>query len=296
MSESDQKVFCNNRNLDRIPEGIPSTTRQLYLQDNMLTSTIELESALRQLKNLVSLRLYNNRLTKIPKLDSTYLLDLRINQNRFVFRVNTPFYHFCHYSKSKSCFRIEAIEENSFQNVPNIIDLQLSENRLTSSNIAQNAFRGLLNLENVSFRENDMTIFPINLPASLRRIDLSNNRLLQVDRNSVQDLKMLEELNLEKNQLADGSFGEIEVNQHLLSRLRRLKELNLSFNQLRNIPMNLSETIVDLMISHNNLNYIFKHQLIQLKNLRALDLGYNRLKSVEKNAFESLTSLNRYGN
>ena len=94
MSESDQKVFCNNRNLDRIPEGIPSTTRQLYLQDNMLTSTLELESSLRQLKNLVSLRLYNNRLTKIPKLDSTYLLDLRINQNRFVFRVNTPFLSF----------------------------------------------------------------------------------------------------------------------------------------------------------------------------------------------------------
>lgn len=169
----------------------------------------------------------------------------------------------------------------------------MAENRLTSSNIAQNTFRGLLNLENVSFRENDLTIFPINLPASLRTIDLSNNRLLQFDRNSVQHLALLEELNLEKNQLADGSFGEIETN-HLLSRLRRLKELNLSFNQLRNIPMNLSETIVDLMISHNNLNYIFKNQLIQLKNLRALDLGYNRLKSVEKNAFESLTSLNRF--
>ena len=226
MSESDQKVFCNNRNLDRIPEGIPSTTRQLYLQDNMLTSTIELESALRQLKNLVSLRLYNNRLTKIPKLDSTFLLDLRINQNRFDFHVN-----FRRDNTSKNCFRIEGIEENSFQNVPNIIDLQLAENRLTSLNIAQNAFRGLLNLENVSFRENDMAIFPINLPVSLRRIDLSNNRLLQVDRNSVQDLKMLEELNLEKNQLADGSFGEIEVNQHLLSRPVSYTHLTLPTNR-----------------------------------------------------------------
>ena len=83
MIESDQKVFCNNRNLDQIPEGIPLTTRQLYLQDNLLTSTNELESSLRKLKNLVSIRLYNNRLTRIPKLDSTFLLDLRINQNRF---------------------------------------------------------------------------------------------------------------------------------------------------------------------------------------------------------------------
>ena len=196
----------------------------------------------------------------------------------------------------KYVFRIESIEEDSFENVPNIIDLQLAENRLISSNIAQNTFRGLLNLEQVSFRENDLTIFPTNLPSSLRQIDLSNNRLLQVGQNSLQHLVLLEELNLEKNQLADGSFNQNHSNgnHHLLSRLKRLKELNLSFNQLRSIPMNLSDTLVDLRISHNNLKFIFKNQLLQLKNLRSLDLGYNRLTSVEKDAFESLTSLNRF--
>ena len=76
------RVYCNNRDLTKIPSNIPVHTKILYLQDNELTSTTQLERELGHLTYLERLMLYNNRLDTFPKLRSKYLRELRINKNR----------------------------------------------------------------------------------------------------------------------------------------------------------------------------------------------------------------------
>ena len=79
---SGKKVYCNNRQLRRIPEDIPVDTEVLYLQDNELQNSVFLDEALGKLRNLEKVMLYGNRLTSVPKLNSPKLRHLRLNKNR----------------------------------------------------------------------------------------------------------------------------------------------------------------------------------------------------------------------
>ena len=77
-----KRVYCNNRDLSQIPRQIPWDTRLLFLQDNELTSSQQLERELGKLNNLERLMLYNNKLEVFPKLRSANVRELRINNNR----------------------------------------------------------------------------------------------------------------------------------------------------------------------------------------------------------------------
>ena len=61
---SRQRTFCHNRGLVRVPLNIPTSTKILYLQDNMLSSSDLLDSELSKLTQLTRLMLYNNNLTR----------------------------------------------------------------------------------------------------------------------------------------------------------------------------------------------------------------------------------------
>ena len=77
-----KKVYCNNRNLFEIPKNIPEDTKVLFLQDNRLENSAQLEAELQKLTQLERLMFYNNNLEKIPKLNSQYLRKLHLNNNR----------------------------------------------------------------------------------------------------------------------------------------------------------------------------------------------------------------------
>ena len=79
---SAQKVYCNSRDLLYVPEGIPADTKALYLQDNLLTNSADVDRALSKLHHLEKLMLYNNNLETIPQLDAPWLRELRLNNNR----------------------------------------------------------------------------------------------------------------------------------------------------------------------------------------------------------------------
>lgn len=77
-----QRVFCHNRGLVRIPMNIPTTTKMLYLQDNLLSSSVLLDNELSRLTQLTRLMLYNNNLTRIPSVASVHLRQLKIDRNK----------------------------------------------------------------------------------------------------------------------------------------------------------------------------------------------------------------------
>ena len=77
-----QRVFCHNRGLVRIPMNIPRTTKMLYLQDNLLSSSVLLDNELSRLTQLTRLMLYNNNLTRIPSVSSLHLRQLKIDRNK----------------------------------------------------------------------------------------------------------------------------------------------------------------------------------------------------------------------
>ena len=80
--DSRKRVYCNNRNFSLVPQNIPTDTKVLHLQDNELENSEALDLTLGRLTQLESLKLYNNKLNRMPKLNSKYLREIYLNKNR----------------------------------------------------------------------------------------------------------------------------------------------------------------------------------------------------------------------
>lgn len=262
---SRKQVYCNNRNLARLPDNIPNDTKVLHLQDNQLVNSVELQEKLGKLKKLERLMFYSNNLDTIPKLASPNLRELRLNNNR-----------------------IKSISAGCFDDVPNLTELILDGNLLTNAGIDIRVFEPLTELKRVSFTNNFLTEFPVNLPVSLNHIFLSDNQLSYVSFDSLKHLSNLETLYLNRNKLSDGSFE-----QNALGSLHRLREFEISYNLLNHVPSNLQPSIEKLHMTSNKIEFIRSKEFRSLTQLRNIDLAYNRLRAIEHGTLDNLTGLDR---
>ena len=64
------RVYCNGKNLDTVPYGIPADTEYLYLQNNRIVNSPELNERLSMLPQLERVMLFNNGNVK-PNLNIT---------------------------------------------------------------------------------------------------------------------------------------------------------------------------------------------------------------------------------
>jgi len=260
-----KQVYCNNRNLQALPDNIPADTKVLFLQDNQLTNTAELEAQLGKLDKLERLMFYSNQLATIPKLNAPNLRELRLNNNR-----------------------INSISSDSLNGVPNLSELILDGNSLTNAGIHRNAFDQLTSLKRVSFTNNFLTEFPMHLPAMLNHIFLSDNQLSYVSFDSLAKLTSLETLYLNRNRLSDGSFEH-----SALSSLNRLREFEISYNLLNHVPNDLQPSLEKLHMTSNKIEFIRSDEFEMLTKLRNIDLAYNRLRAIEHGTLDRLVSLDR---
>lgn len=170
---------------------------------------------------------------------------------------------------------------------PSLRHLELNYNRL--GRIDADEIKRMSGLEILSLASNridkihnslDLTI---NQFSCLKRLDLSNNRLEKVEKNTFQQLNSLKVLNLSRNWIEwiePGSFGF-----HLMN----LTQLDLSENRLRCIDVGLLEDLNKLEVldvSRNKIEEIESDAFRDLSNLKELDLSENRLAMISREIFK----------
>ena len=256
-------VFCNERFLTRIPYGIPSDTKVLFLQGNLLTNSPTLESILSGLPKLTKLELHNNRLTSFPDRLPASLDYLSLKANSIKF-----------------------IGKDVLSSLSNLEMLYLDSNNLTNTGLALGTFSDAISLKELTLSRNQLTALPENLPASLETLRIDRNRISDIPYSALQSLRNLVRLDI--------SYNEIERSWIGFNHLRKLKSLNLERNLLLNVPTHLPENITELRLSSNGITYIYaksagNHGTFRnLEKLSKLDLSSNKLVSVEKGSFDHL--------
>ncbi|PIO33801.1 hypothetical protein AB205_0187470 [Aquarana catesbeiana] len=153
---------------------------------------------------------------------------------------------------------LKAISTSTFKGMKQLVDLDLSDNAMTSFKVDLPIMLEILNLANNSFK----SIPDLSQLSSLTTLVLSNNHISTIPDSAFKGLKNLKVLELQKNtisSLSDKVFDDLD-----------LDHLDLSNNQLRELPSHLI------------------HNLVHLKKLY---LAENLLTNIPENFFDGLEVL-----
>ncbi|XP_020773988.2 slit homolog 2 protein [Boleophthalmus pectinirostris] len=129
---------------------------------------------------------------------------------------------------------------------------------------------------------------PSGIPHGTWLLDLSGNRMTQVQSRSFRGLWSLKILLISNNSIQT-------LQPESLSSLEFLERLDLSYNRLKTLPPDFSHklfSLKELRLNHNFLHLLDPTSLHDLENLRKLDLSYNQITSLDVRLFNSLSHLN----
>uniref|UniRef100_A0A4W3HU63 Extracellular matrix protein 2 n=1 Tax=Callorhinchus milii TaxID=7868 RepID=A0A4W3HU63_CALMI len=226
----------------------------------------------------VIMNCHNARLTQIPPLHIPELKSLNLEGNA-----------------------ITTITADAFSGIPNLEWIDLSRNKILSSNIHPTAFRKLKKLKRLHMDGNLLQHISTELPLTLLELKLNENRLEWLDEESFHDLNNLVTLELEGN-----NISEINVAPTAFTPCKKLIYLRLGRNRFRTVPQGLPPSLQELYLENNeieeiseavfnkttNLNMIVLRNnkldesriaplaWMNLENLEALDLSHNRIVHV----------------
>lgn len=176
-----------------------------------------------------------------------------------------------------------AIPITLYHRSPEIISLNLSRN--LSLNIPTDFIQQCVNLRKIEFQGNEVEKLPSSISAASRLtyLDISNNRLLELDNASLENHASLVALKMANNRL--------RALPECFSRFRSLRSLNISSNYLTHLPTFICElvTLVDLDVSFNMIKS-FPLEIGQLCALERLTATNNRLSGLTP-TFSMLGSL-----
>jgi adenylate cyclase len=184
-----------------------------------------------------------------------------------------------------------------YQKATEIISLNLSRN--LSLDVPKDFIQACSNLREVKYTSNEAWRLPpsLSLASRLTMLDVSNNRLEQLEHADLQKLHSLISLRLSNNKLTylPKYFGQYKA----------LRSLNLSSNSLSEFPDYMCDisTLVDLDISFNSISTLpqigrltslerlwatnnklsgpFPPSAIKLTNLREVDVRHNAIDNID---------------
>jgi adenylate cyclase len=170
-----------------------------------------------------------------------------------------------------------------YQKATEIISLNLSRN--LSLDVPKDFVQACTNLREIKYTSNEAWTLPpsLSLANRLTMLDVSNNRLEQLEHAELQKLHSLISLRLSNN--------KIQTLPRYFGQYKALRSLNLSSNMLNNYPdyMCELETLVDLDISFNAISNL--PQIGKLKSLERLWATNNKLSGPFPASAASLSNL-----
>ncbi|KAA0706611.1 Podocan Precursor [Triplophysa tibetana] len=282
-------VDCNGVSLNEFPEELSEHTRQLSLQNNLITMvTLEHLSHLQQLETL---NLQNNHLTTqglddegfhiLERLSYLYLANNKLTAAPRQLPASLV-------SADFAANHLTKIYPETFGQKPALKSVYLHNNKLTDDGLPENMFNGSDNLEIFIMSSNFLRYVPKGLPRALYRLHLKNNKLEKITSGAFDNLFHLRELYLQNNVLSNDG-----VDNETFSLLNSLEYLDLSNNNLTAVPLGLPRNLILLHLEKNSIQGIGANALTPIRNLEYLLLHNNKLRSrlIHPSAFHGLKRL-----
>ncbi|KAL2198989.1 phosphatase 2C-domain-containing protein [Corynascus similis CBS 632.67] len=193
---------------------------------------------------------------------------------------------------------LSAIPVILYSRASEIISLNLSRN--LSLNLPRDFIQSCTSLRDIKFTNNEARKLPPSLSwaKKLTYLDVSNNRLEQLEHADLGGLTGLLKLNLANNRLnhLPTYFGAYSVLRTLnissnflekfppfLCNLESLVDLDLSFNLISDLPDAIGKlrSLEKFVVTNNRLTGAFPDSFRNLSNLRELDMKYNTITNID---------------
>ena len=190
--------------------------------------------------------------------------------------------------------KIQEIGPRSFNGLTQIKYLSLRHNEITNNVLPYGILCDMPKLEYLDLSELDLDVFPShifkceNITSKIKAIDLSNSRLKDVPKRSLDQLSSLESLNLGSNLLG-------KLLQNSFEGASSLMDLNVSGNMLYDLFPEFCATLPKLRTLHLRRNEFKAFNFEDMKDCyetKALDISVNNITALS-GSVSNLTSLER---
>ncbi|XP_057181565.1 extracellular matrix protein 2 isoform X2 [Triplophysa rosa] len=167
---------------------------------------------------------------------------------------------------------IKTIPTGAFNGIPNLEWIDLGKNKISSSGIDPQSFKGLKFLSRLYMDGNLLEQIPAELPSTLQELKVNENNLKELEANSFEGLSSLVTLEMEGNLLSEGN-----VNPLAFKPLKELTYLRLSRNHFRTIPQGLPASLQELYVENNLIEEISEAVFNETTNINVVVLHHNKL-------------------
>lgn len=252
---------CSDNDLSVIPSGISIAAKSLDLQKNQIT---ELSNhPFSKLRLLRILNLGFNSLSQINYNDFNGLVNLRTLDISFN--------------------RINTIHKNSFRNLNKISDIVVRGNELTNIDGIFTDMNGLVRLDLSNNQIDTISSESFRNMTNLRYLMLGSNRITSIEVKAFNDNSLITFISLTGNPVidVDGLFIKNNV----------LSFIELTNCSLETFPKGLPPMTRFLYLDQNNIRSITKKEIEPVESLVNLFISENEIQFIERDAFTGLKSL-----